>query len=807
MTNNEKKFWDILTNLFVGAEVKGKSGFINLMIAKESYFKKVKTELLQEINEVCRDNQSFKDEFYDKLYSFFHRYFSESGSIYYNYTPLFYNVYTKAYNDAPCEIKTFSTDYEQIISNKQDTSLFYKTQMLYYVKSDKIFKDLEIEIEGNKYSFNVSNMEGKYANEKKNLVYELQSINNKSLSFDVVYSEKGKTTKITDILKEAKKSNIDLKEEDLKRAFQVFEKQSNIDYFINKDAKKFLSEQLDMWIYQYMFSQEVTFDLERFNQIQDFKKVALKLINFIAQFENELVKIWNKPRFVLNANIVVTLDKLQAKNYDINKITNHPNFHKQQAEWEELGINQGNGLVENEYLPIDTKYFSDLKEEIEELFNEDEFDGLLIKSENYQALNTIQPRFKGKIDLIYIDPPFNTGDDFAYIDRFQDSTWLSLMENRLELAKDILSKKGSFYLHLDHNADYLGRQILNKLFGLEKFQNKITWRRQIPRGKKVDATFYSYSSDYIYIYADKLNSYWNIIKTENELSLEEAEKKYMKDENGFFRTSDPGSYSNESLINFYNDNRIYVTNNGQAYIEDGILKTTSGNIAIKYYREIRNKKVIEETVVDNIWNDIPGMGIVSQQYINFATQKPEKLLERVIKASSNTNSIILDYHLGSGTTVATAQKLGRKYVGVEMGEHFYTIVIPRMKKILSGIKSGISKDVEYQGGGIFKYYELEQYEQILRSTKYSDVPLDYLESKKSDAIKDCFLFDEKLSQVIISKDNSFHIDLSKLYPNIDLKETIHNLTGKRPKQITDTKVIFEDKEFELLEILKPLLVW
>ena len=374
MTNNEKKFWDILTNLFVGAEVKGKSGFINLMIAKESYFKKVKTELLQEINEVCRDNQSFKDEFYDKLYSFFHRYFSESGSIYHNYTPLFYNIYTKAYNDAPCEIKTFSTDYEQIISNKQDTSLFYKTQMLYYVKSDKIFKDLEIEIEGNKYSFNVSNMEGKYANEKKNLVYELQSINNKSLSFDVVYSEKGKTTKITDILKEAKKSNIDLKEEDLKRAFQVFEKQSNIDYFINKDAKKFLSEQLDMWIYQYMFSQEVTFDLERFNQIQDFKKVALKLINFIAQFENELVKIWNKPRFVLNANIVVTLDKLQAKNYDINKITNHPNFHKQQAEWEELGINQGNGLVENEYLPIDTKYFSDLTEEIEELFNEDEFD-------------------------------------------------------------------------------------------------------------------------------------------------------------------------------------------------------------------------------------------------------------------------------------------------------------------------------------------------------------------------------------------------------------------------------------------------
>ena len=93
------------------------------------------------------------------------------------------------------------------------------------------------------------------------------------------------------------------------------------------------------------------------------------------------------------------------------------------------------------------------------------------------------------------------------------------------------------------------------------------------------------------------------------------------------------------------------------------------------------------------------------------------------------------------------------------------------------------------------------------STKYQDTPNDYLDSKKSDEIKDCFLFDEKLSEVIISENDSFRVDLSKLYPNIDLKETIHNLTGKRPKETTDTKVIFEDKEFELLEILKPLLVW
>jgi len=760
MTNNEKKFWDILTNLFVGAEVKGKSGFINLMVAKQSYFKKVKVELLQQINDTCKDNKDFKDELYDKLYSFFHRYFSESGSIYYNYTPLFYNIYTKAYNENPTEIKTFSTNYEQVISNKQDTSLFYKTQMLYYVKSDKIFKDLEIEIENKKYIFDVSNMEGKKANEKKSLVYELKSIENKSLTFNVIYSEKGKTTKTVDIVKVAKKSNMDLSEEDLKKAFQVFEKQSNVDYFINKDAKRFLTEQLDMWIYQYMFSQEVDFNMERFSQIQDFKKVASKLINFISQFENELVKIWNKPRFAINSNIVVTIDKLIDKGFEIDKLRNHPNFKEQQQEWEELGISQGNGLVENKFLPIDTKYFTEFKDEIESLFSEDEFDGLLIKSENYQALNTILPRFKGKVDLIYIDPPFNTGDDFAYIDRFQDSTWLSLMDNRLEIVKEILSKKGSFYLHLDHNANYMGRFLLDKTFGKENFVNEIIW-----------------------YYSNKMaNSSSSFAKNQETIYLFKKSDKYIF-----------------SRITEQRDTPVLLSKREGRDGKNMRARDENGNVI---YMESH------ERYIDDVWK-IPIIGSTSKERnpLFGSTQKPEELIKRVLTASSNPNSIVLDYHLGSGTTVATAQKLGRKYIGIEMGEHFYDVVIPRMKKILSGLQSGISKDVEYKGGGIFKYYELEQYEQILRSTKYKDTPSDYLDSKKNDEIKDCFLFDEKLSEVIISENDSFRVDLSKLYPNIDLKETINNLTGKRPKEITDTKVIFEDKEYELLEILKPLLVW
>lgn len=764
MTNNEKKFWDILTNLFVGAEVKGKSGFINLMRAKQNYFKKVKVELLKQIDDICKDNQNFKDELYDKLYSFFHRYFSESGSIYYNYTPLFYNIYTKAYDENKNEIKTFSTDYEQIISNKQDTSLFYKTQMLYYVKSDKIFKDLEIEIEKYKYIFDVSNMEGKKANEKKSLVYNLVNIENNSLEFSVIYSEKGRVTKIDEILKECKKQKLDLKEEELKKAFTVFERQANIDYFINKNAKKFLDEQLDMWIYQYMFSQEANFDITRFNQIQDFKNIAKNLIDFIGQFENELVKIWNKPRFVLNSNIVVTINKLKEKGFEIEKLKNHKNYKEQEKEWEELGITANDGLVENEFLPIDTKYFCEFKEQIEELFSEDELDGLLIKSENYQALNSIKTRFDGKIDLIYIDPPFNTGDDFAYIDRFQDSTWLSLMENRLEIAKDILSKKGSFYLHLDEKSNYRGRELLNKIFDKDSFQNEIIWsyRRWSAPSKKFQAMH-----DSILYYSKYPEN-----KIFNEIYVKPAnEEKGVKE--GYQLDEEGRQFRWQSL-------------HGKRY---------------KIYRDERG------VLAGDVW-EISFLHPSSKERIEGAlTQKTEMLMNRIISASSNPNSIVLDYHLGSGTTVATAHKLGRKFIGIEMGEHFYDVVIPRMKKVLSGFASGISKDVEYKGGGIFKYYELEQYEEILRSTVFCDVPNEYLESKKSDEIKDCFLFDEKLSKVIFTKDDKFEVDLEKLYANIDLKETIFNLTGKKPKQITNSKVVFEDSEYELLEILKPLLVW
>lgn len=177
--------------------------------------------------------------------------------------------------------------------------------------------------------------------------------------------------------------------------------------------------------------------------------------------------------------------------------------------------------------------------------------GELIKSDNFQALNSLMPKYQDKIDLIYIDPPFNTGSDFEYKDRFQDSTWLSLMHNRLELAKEFLSDRGSFYLHLDHNANYLGRELLNEIFGEENFINEIIWRRK-------QAT--SFGDNYFGIVIDTLLLFSKgdgfIFYPQKSLNDENTQK-YIK-ERFVFNDGDGRKYMKSPLVNsLYRPNLKY----------------------------------------------------------------------------------------------------------------------------------------------------------------------------------------------------------------------------------------------------------
>ncbi|WP_205731506.1 DNA methyltransferase [Helicobacter pylori] len=466
MKTNEAQFYEVLENLFIGIKIEDqpenlldpnakavKSGMINLIKAKSQYYHHKKQELKKLIDSKCQDNNDLKEELFDKLYSFFKRYFSANGGIYFNDTPLYDSLYTKS-------------DYEKC-SLKKDTALFYKTKDLYYVKSETIYKDFCFELENILFNFDASLLESKKYNEKVELVFDLKDTDTKTntLNFSVTLSSKGIQTKTNEILKKCFNQGVKLDEEVLKKAFLKFKKQGSMDYFIHKNAQGFLKEQLDLYLFEYLFKEMTAFDAKRLNEINTIKEVALEVIVLVSEFENELCKIWNKPRLVLNSHFIVSLDKLKAKNYDLSKITTHPNYPKQVKEWQDLNLEITDNLLENEFLPLDTIYFKDLEEEVKSLFNENEINGTLIKSENYQALNSLKNRYKEAIDCIYIDPPYNTqNNEFIYADNFKRSSWLAMMENRLELAHKLLNDKGAMFVSIDDNEQAYLKALMDEVF-------------------------------------------------------------------------------------------------------------------------------------------------------------------------------------------------------------------------------------------------------------------------------------------------------------------------------------------------------
>lgn len=824
----EQKFYKALQDIFIGAEIEGEGGFINLMRIKAGYYSQIEKLLKEDINKAVVKYPAFREELFDKLHSFFSRYFTESGSIYFNSTPFHNNIYEKVYTD------------------EKDVILFWKTQMLYYVKTDRIFRSMPVEFDGLKFYFDASQIENKKANEKRALYFEIKQVReDETVVFTVKYSERGTKTKSDEILKDLKKKNIKITEELLEKAFRIFEKQSEVDFFINKNANAFLQEQFKLWSYQYFWEGAKEWSGDRVNQLQILKSIAFKVIDFISQFEDELVKVWNKPKFSRKSNYVITLDRITDKKI-VEKIFKHTGFKDQIKEWLELGIVDGKFKVKDiedkkyEHLPVDTKYFKDLEIEILSLFDDldNQLDGWLIKSENYQALNTILPKFKEKAQAIYLDPPFNTGNDFIFLDNFQDSTWLSLMNDRLEYSKALLGEKGNLYLHLDHLAEHYSKILLDKVFGPENFKAKITWNTgDNISGFKSQALNWIRQADFIHYYT----------KTDQNIFVKAFEALDKKDAIGW--------------LDFLGENSKDI------FIE----KWENG----KY---IKQKVDFKVKAKGTIWNDIYSFQYseprITESLSFVSNQKPENLLRRIIQTSAEARAFVFDFFAGSGTTCAVAQKLNRRWLGVEMGDYFKEIyldtaeikksaekeddeeieenigldnpaivevisetkktakviikkigLLGRMKLVLNGDKEfkaihspvirkpHLSKDVNWNGGGFFKYYELEQYEDALKNCKYGAGDLF---SKTSDKAYQDYVFmkDEKmLSALEIDYNNKkVKVDLSKLYPDIDIAETLSNLTGKWIKAIKDGEVEFTDgskintKELDY-KLIKPLIWW
>ncbi|QQY79705.1 adenine specific DNA methylase Mod [Keratinibaculum paraultunense] len=806
----EDKFYEILKDMYIGTPIKGDSGYVNLMTMKAKHFEIIEEELTKVVNEKTKKFPEFKEELYERLYDFFKDYFTDTGSVYYTYNELNKNTYEKVY------------------SENEDVSLFWKTQMLYYVKTDILYQDIEFEVDGIDYYFDVSKLEHKKNNEKKEIVFRecivKENKDKKKIIFYPEYKSGNKTTKIDDILKKLNKNGIEISEDELIKVFKIFKKQSEVDYFINKNAKKFLTDRFDIYLYQYMFGDGERsynkFNEKRINQLMVLKDIAYDVIDFISQFEDELVRIWNKPKFVLNSNYVITIDKLTDE--IINKIANHPNLDRQIREWEELGMVEDGFDFNNrdeekhKHLPIDTKYFKDLELDILGLFDnlDEELDGRLIHSENYQALNTLLPKYKGKVQCIYIDPPFNTGSDFIYVDEYKNSTWLSIIYDRILLGKEFMKEDGSFYLHLDDNANDYGKQILKKLYSEI---TEIIFDTNATKDEEADLFGYkSFGENFVLKHQtifyckngkSKFNKLWKPNRNTTKLDI------------GWL------DLISEKKEEIEKPKKIHDFNYYIEYWENGEL--LKKNIEI-------NEKIFP---IGDIWNDIFSFTQsemrVSESFGFSSAQKPENLLRRIIQASTDKGDLILDFFGGIGTTFAVAHKLNRKYLGVELGKYFKEFyydkknekklgILGRMKWVLYGDKTmkvidkirkpHLSKDINWQGGGFFKYYSLEQYEDTLRKAVYKDDEHLIYNQNKSPFEQYVFLRDEKLNYCMEIQGDEVKVDLSKLYEKIDIPETLSNLTGKWIKKITEDEVIFEDgTKVDLNNIdykmIKPLIWW
>ena len=342
-------------------------------------------------------------------------------------------------------------------------------------------------------------------------------------------------------------------------------------------------------------------------------------------------------------------------------------------------------------------------------------DNLIIKGNNLIALATLLEKFKrgGGVKCIYIDPPYNTGSDsFNYNDNFNHSTWLTFMKNRLELAKKLLTDDGSIFINLDYNEVHYCKVLMDDIFGRENFQREIIWRIGWVSGYKTSVNNYIRNHDTILFYSKNKEFYFNKQYILNSEFKNLVKKDKVKSE---FEKLNIDDDLQDKLLNIIN----YKTRPERYPLED-VWNANEyddlNSIAIVSYSGESVSKMLK------IENDIKG-------------QKSEKLIERIIKNSTMEGDTILDFHLGSGTTAAVAHKMGRRYIGIEQMDYIEDIVVERLKKVINGEQGGISKAVNWQGGGSFVYCELKENSYILLN-KIKEATEENIKKVKDEIYKD-----------------------------------------------------------------------
>lgn len=384
-----------------------------------------------------------------------------------------------------------------------------------------------------------------------------------------------------------------------------------------------------------------------------------------------------------------------------------------------------------------------LLEEVPELsYGDSNNENLLIQGDNLEALKALIPFYAGKVKCVYIDPPYNTRSAFShYDDNLEHSIWLSTMYPRLELLRDLLAEDGSIWVSIDDNEAHYLKVMMDEIFGRNNFIIDLSWKKRdgAPNDRKIGAIH-----EHVLVWAKSKSNESKKTKAEEVFNLmprtEKADSKYQefdepngRDSRGAFRKIDTTAngkggrfveslyypirnphtcedvwprqgtcwrHNKEEMARLQSDNRLFWGVKGTA-------KTPM--------RKLFKFEAKQGMTTPSIWDDT-GLNQHASSEIEklfgekaaFETPKPEALLFRIIHIASNPGDLVLDSFLGSGTTTAVAHKMNRRYIGIELGEHAQTHCQSRLQKVIDGEQGGISKDVNWQGGGGFRFFKLGQ---------------------------------------------------------------------------------------------------
>ncbi|GAA8717198.1 site-specific DNA-methyltransferase [Helicobacter pylori] len=404
----------------------------------------------------------------------------------------------------------------------------------------------------------------------------------------------------------------------------------------------------------------------------------------------------------------------------------------------------------------------------------------LIKGNNLIALHSLKKKFAKQVKCIYIDPPYNTGNDsFNYNDNFNHSSWLVFMKNRLEAAREFLSDDGVIFVQCDDNEQAYLKVLMDEIFGRENF-DAIIWRKIEENASsggtmKITHTIRKDHEHILIYYKNKAD-----FRTNKFLELPNFDNDYKNldnDPRGEFKA---GSISMKGTINSKNyysvttpgdrvvtrvwridkdefnklheDNRIYYGKDG-----NGIPQI---KIFLQEMREITPKSIFENlgSLYDAKEYELGKM--FDKETIKDMTPKPEALISRILEVSTNENDLVLDFFAGSGTTCAVAHKMKRRYIGIEQMDYIETITKERLKKVIEGEQGGISKKCDFKGGGSFVYAELKEVN--------LEVKKQILNAKsKSECLK---IFDDLNERFLKRTDCNIDEIHSEEFQNLDLNE-------------------------------------